>query len=1065
MKKILYSILALAFLLVACYREESTEWFNQVNGNHTLKAWIETSANTRTVVNEENQVVWVNGDKIGVYGDQGTVNSPFSFSKISSDGMAEFKGDLKGGETPTAVYYPYDENAAISGDELSLTLPAEYDYSANCNLPMIGVKQEDGTFRFNHLCGLLRISVVGMPKGTTQLKITSKSSDGTLPPSIAGNAVVQDIYESGAKLTMASEQSHEIIITHQADTVSGQTVFLVPMPVGQYPLLSVSLQSEDSLYFEKESTLCNIERATILNMPEISLIPDFQFAADTENNELVLFDYKNNAIVSYALKKNGLPERMRVWNAEEGSEEGNWSEISFNEDGTVESIMYDVNHIMVFSNYRKDLVDMAYYADGEITVYKEVVCDDIDWDEYKQKIAEGLADTRGFAEDWGAFKNGLITFATKYSEEIALASSSLTCAASSLTGGLATVYACGGAVKDWIIYFGKKFDPEHAAEWELLDDLNSSFVLLQFKNLIFAKDLLKNFKDYVDFTKKGYEFFELAGAEVAEFIQKALDELNNNEIDIKVSTGGSYDITATSAVLYGRITGWNNSSQGTLGFFYSTTDKDPVGGKTDVSQLAGNTSDFTADNGVIEYSGTFRTLKPNSTYYYRAFVIVNGEIILGEVKNFTTEQTEIKVTTGKSYNVTSNSGTICGEISGWSESFQGTLGFFYSKTDKDPIGGRADVTEVAKSTSEFAVKENGIISFEGNLELLAPNTIYYYRAFVSVNGETILGEVLSFTTSEASDFFELLSSPVYDADKIYFPFRLENAHDLADTYSKVKLLISREPQPTEDNNIFTYSGLNYEFLSSPVFVNGSGTYTLSMPLDRIEFEWGVTYYYTFCLEPWYSNTHPTIYCETVGSFTLETTSGDVIDLGLSVKWASHNLGATLPYEYGDLVGWGDPTGKHVEDPMDYEIGKRGDIYCYYGYYKTDDTWDDLKLRLNISNTEWDVAKAQWGNGWRLPTKDELSELLEKCTWRRIRYKGIDGQRVIGPNNNDIFLPCAGVRYGENIGTVGETGYYWSGTAIDELFTNGAYALEIGRMYKDDIDVYTTYFGRSVRPVR
>lgn len=1064
MKKILYSILALAFLLVACYREESTEWFNQVNGNHTLKARIETSENTRTAVDEENQVVWVNGDKIGVYGDQGTVNSPFSFSKISSDGMAEFKGDLKGGETPTAVYYPYDENAAISGDELSLALPAEYDYSVNCNLPMIGVKQEDGTFRFNHLCGLLRISVVGMPKGTTQLKITSKSSDGTLPPSIAGNAVVQDIHESGAKLTMAPEQSNEIIITHEADTVSGQTVFLVPMPVGQYPLLSVSLQSEDSLYFEKESTLCNIERATILNMPEISLIPDFQFAADTENNELVLFDYKNNAIVSYALKENGLPERMRVWNAEEGSEEGNWSEISFNEDGTVESIMYDVNHIMVFSNYRKDLVDMAYYADGEITVYKEVVCDDIDWDEYKQKIAEGLADTRGFAEDWGAFKNGLRNFATKYSEEIALASSSLTCAASPLTGGL-TVYACGGAVKDWIIYLGKKFDPEHAAEWELLDDLNSSFALLQFKNLIFAKDLLKNFKDYVDFAKKGYEFFELAGAEVAEFIQKALDELNNNEIDIKVSTGGSYDITATSAVLYGRIIGWNNSLQGTLGFFYSTTDKDPVGGKTDVSQLAGSTSDFTADNGVIEYSGTFRTLKPNSTYYYRAFVIVNGETILGEVKKFTTEQTEIKVTTGKSYNVTSNSGTICGEISGWSENFQGTLGFLYSTTDKDPIGGKADVTEVAKSTSEFAVKENGIVSFEGNLKLLAPNTTYYYRAFVSVNGETILGEVLSFTTSEASDFFELLSSPVYDADKIYFPFRLENAHDLADTYSKVKLLISREPQPTEDNNIFTYSGLNYEFLSSPVFVNGSGTYTLSMPLDRIEFEWGVTFYYTFCLEPWYPNTHPTIYCETVGSFTLETTSGDAIDLGLSVKWASHNLGATLPYEYGDLVGWGDPTGKHVEDPMDYEIGKRGDICCYYGYYKTDDTWDDLKLRLNISNTEWDVAKAQWGNGWRLPTKDELSELLEKCTWRRIRYKGIYGQRVIGPNNNDIFLPCAGVRYGENIGTVGETGYYWSGTAIDELFTTGAYALEIGRMYKDEINVYTTSSGRSVRPVR
>lgn len=529
MKKILYSILALAFLLVACYREESTEWFNQVNGNHTLKAWIETSANTRTVVNEENQVVWVNGDKIGVYGDQGTVNSPFSFSKISSDGMAEFKGDLKGGETPTAVYYPYDENAAISGDELSLTLPAEYDYSANCNLPMIGVKQEDGTFRFNHLCGLLRISVVGMPKGTTQLKITSKSSDGTLPPSIAGNAVVQDIYESGAKLTMASEQSHEIIITHQADTVSGQTVFLVPMPVGQYPLLSVSLQSEDSLYFEKESTLCNIERATILNMPEISLIPDFQFAADTENNELVLFDYKNNAIVSYALKENGLPERMRVWNAEEGSEEGNWSEISFNEDGTVESIMYDVDHIMVFSNYRKDLVDMAYYADGEITVYKEVVCDDIDWDEYKQKIAEGLADTRGLIDGLNQLVDGLQDFATKYAEEISLGTSTLSCAASVYASAIPqmVVYNCVGAVKDWFIYIGKRVDPEHAEEWERIEDFDDCFALLSSKKALVNG--LKKFDSYIDLLEDRNELFKRLRDEIMRVKQMALDELKEEE--------------------------------------------------------------------------------------------------------------------------------------------------------------------------------------------------------------------------------------------------------------------------------------------------------------------------------------------------------------------------------------------------------------------------------------------------------------------------------------------------------------------------------------------------------
>lgn len=88
-------------------------------------------------------------------------------------------------------------------------------------------------------------------------------------------------------------------------------------------------------------------------MPEVSLLPDAEFAVDKTNGEMVLFDYKNNAIVSYMLKENGLPELIRVWNVEDDQAEGNWSEIVFYEDGTIKSIMYDINHIMLFNNYQK----------------------------------------------------------------------------------------------------------------------------------------------------------------------------------------------------------------------------------------------------------------------------------------------------------------------------------------------------------------------------------------------------------------------------------------------------------------------------------------------------------------------------------------------------------------------------------------------------------------------------------------------------------------------------------------------------------------------------------------
>jgi len=523
-----YSLLLGLSVFMGCQNQE--DWKEcEFDETVRLNVQIESPENSRTAVNDANQVIWLESDKIGVYGSQGTDNAAFIPEAISNEGRtATFVGNLKNGETPAVVYYPYNEMTTVSGEKLTLTFPSEYDYTENSNAPMIGIMQDDGTFRFNHLCGLLRISVLGMPKETTQLKITSKSSDGIVPSPIAGNAVVLDVYEEGTTLTMLPEQSNEIIITHQADTISGQTIFLVPLPVGQYPLLSVSLQSEDSLYFEKESTLCNIERATILNMPEISLIPDFQFAADAGNNELVLFDYKNGAIVSYALKENGLPERMRVWNAEDGGE-GNWSEITFYEDGTVESIMYDVNHIMVFNNYRKDLVDMAYYADGDVTVYKEVACDGIDWEEYKQNIANGLVGTRGFTDGLNQLIFGLKDFATKYAEEISLGASTLSCAASVYAGAIPqmVVYNCTGAVKDWFIYIGKRMDPEHAEEWELIEDIDDCFSLLKSKKALLNG--LRKFDSYIDLLNNRNELFEQLRDKIMDVKQMVLEELKGEE--------------------------------------------------------------------------------------------------------------------------------------------------------------------------------------------------------------------------------------------------------------------------------------------------------------------------------------------------------------------------------------------------------------------------------------------------------------------------------------------------------------------------------------------------------
>lgn len=628
MKKVYCYVIIVLLAFIGCVNKDELAGGDLVNGNHTLKAQIEQSANTRTMVDEENRVCWVKGDQIGVFGGDGVVNIPFSFSGMADSGQsAIFKGNFPEGGASSVAYYPYDDEAVLEGDKLSFVLPSEYDYTENSNAPMIGVKQDDGNFLFKHLCGLLRLSVVGIPKGTTTLKIKSEGPDA---PAIAGNAVVHDIHQSGAVLAISTDQATEITISCESESVSNK-VFLIPLPVATYPHFSISMQSEDRIFFEKHISDCSIKRATILDMPEVSLLPDAEFAVDKTNGEMVLFDYKNNAIASYMLKENGLPEAIRVWNVEDDQAEGNWSEIVFYEDGTIKSIMYDINHIMVFNNYRKDQVDMAYYVNGNITVYKGVLCDDMDWDIYKKNIANGIVITKGFVDDLDRFVNGLKKFATEYAEEIALASSSLTCATSALAASSGAgiplaVYNCGGAIKDWAIYLGKKFDSEHAEEWELLEDLDDCYSIFKLKKLAFIS--LKDLDSYIDFAKNGYEYYNRAGEAIASSVQLALEQLQKSEeiSEIHVETSIAADITSVSAVCYAKLTG-DLSKVVECGFIYF----DPIAVMDRYVKYEGQ-----IDNQI---SVILTDLMPNTIYNYRAvcYTSDSNEPIIGESLSFTTK--------------------------------------------------------------------------------------------------------------------------------------------------------------------------------------------------------------------------------------------------------------------------------------------------------------------------------------------------------------------------------------------------------------------------------------------
>ena len=137
-----------------------------------------------------------------------------------------------------------------------------------------------------------------------------------------------------------------------------------------------------------------------------------------------------------------------------------------------------------------------------------------------------------------------------------------------------------------------------------------------------------------------------------------------------------------------------------------------------------------------------------------------------------------------------------------------------------------------------------------------------------------------------------------------------------------------------------------------------------------------------------------------------------VDLGLSVCWAGWNVGASSPEGYGNYYAWGETTTK-----SDYSRSS-------YQYYNGSDY---VNIGSNISGTRYDVARAQWGGSWRLPTMAEFEELVDRCTWTWTTYNGVNGYKVTGPNGNSIFLPAAGRRNGTEFNFRGSGGLYWSGS--------------------------------------
>ncbi len=197
-----------------------------------------------------------------------------------------------------------------------------------------------------------------------------------------------------------------------------------------------------------------------------------------------------------------------------------------------------------------------------------------------------------------------------------------------------------------------------------------------------------------------------------------------------------------------------------------------------------------------------------------------------------------------------------------------------------------------------------------------------------------------------------------------------------------------------------------------------------------------------------------------------------VDLGLpsGLKWATCNVGASNPEEYGDYFAWGETKPKEVYDWSTYKWCSNGEWtgmtkYTYpdgqkSGIWYYGNTFiGDNKTVLDLTD---DAAHVNWGGAWRMPTKAEQDELRNNCTCTWTTQNGIKGYQVRGKNGGTIFLPASGCRSGSSLNLVGSYGYYWS-SSLNEGNSSGAYYL---LFYSGYVNWYinSRYYGQSVRPV-
>ena len=492
-----------------------------------------------------------------------------------------------------------------------------------------------------------------------------------------------------------------------------------------------------------------------------------------------------------------------------------------------------------------------------------------------------------------------------------------------------------------------------------------------------------------------------------------------------LTTDSITSITAISATSGGNITDDGGLSVTARGVCWSTSPNPTV-----------SDSHTTNGTGTGSFTSSIIGLEISTTYYVRAYAITNAGTAYGEQQSFTTRDGIPTVTTAEVTDIQGETATFGGNVTDNCGLTVTTRGVCWSTSPNPTLD------------DSHTTNGSGNGSFSSSITGLTISTTYYVRAYATTSAGTGYGEQVSFTTRNGIPTVTTVEVTSIGSAWAYSRGNITDDGGLAVEARGV--CWSTSPSPTLADS-HTSDGIE------------TGSFVSHIT--------GLSLNTTYYVRAYATNSFVTVYGNQLNFTTLD--DYEYVDLGLpsGLLWATCNVGADSPEEYGDYFAWGETQPKDTYNWDTYQYsnggfydGEWGEFYAYLtkycnsSYYGYNGFTDNLTTLL----PEDDAATANWGSGWRMPTQAEWEELLDNTTHTYTTQNGVNGRLFTASNGNSLFLPAAGYRYSSSLLFAGSDGYYWS-SSLDSDYPGYAWYFTFYSGYH--MYAFDRNFGQSVRAVR